>query len=257
MVGVDRQRGIQCDCGQLSPKQRLFAVVAQLGRDAGRAAQTQEWHFLHPCQQGIERAEMRQQYGGGLRAHSRYAGNVVDRVAREGQVVSDLMRVDAMPPLHAARAPTLVAGVVPLLVVFVEQLRQVLVGGHDHATEAVRALPHQRRPDQVIGFVLLMCQHGEAEGEAQCLAMRELALEFVRRGVAVGLVGRIQRVAEAGIQCFVEGDGDVLRANAVEQFQQKAGEAVHGIGGPAVRVGELVRHRMPGTEHVHAGVDQK
>ena len=43
---------------------------------------------------------------------------------------------------------------------------------------------------------------------------------------------------------------------AVDQFQQEAGEAVHGVGRPAVGVVEFVGHRVPGAEHVHAGVDQ-
>src|SRR3546814_5421635 len=74
--------------------------------------------------------------------------------------------------------------------------------------------------------------------------------------LAVGLVGRVQRVAEAAVERFVEGDDDVFRAFAFEQFEQETGEAVHRIGRPAVGVVELVWHRMPGPEHVQAGVDQ-
>src|SRR5690606_39979198 len=55
-----------------------------------------------------------------------------------------------------------------------------------------------------------------------------------------GLVGRVQAVAVAAVQCLVEGDGDVLRALALQQFQQEAGKAVHRVGRPALRVLELV-----------------
>ena len=57
-----------------------------------------------------------------------------------------------------------------------------------------------------------MRQHIQSQRGTQRLAMGELALQFVRGGVAVGLVGRVQAIAETAVQRFVEGDGDVARA---------------------------------------------
>ena len=114
-----------------------------------------------------------------------------------------------------------------------------------------------RAADQVVGFVLRMREHHQPEREAQGLAVRELAAQFFRRGVAVGLVGGIERIAEARVQRLVERHRDVPRALAFQQFQQEAGEAVHGISRPPVGIAERVgRHRVPGAEHVQAGVDQ-
>ncbi len=171
-------------------------------------------------------------------------------------VVGDLVCVHAVAGLHAVGAPAFIAGVVPLFVVGVEQLRQVLVGRDDQAGVAGAAHLAQHAADQVVGFVVAVGQHRQAERAAQALAVRELALELFRRRVAVGLVGGVERIAEVGVQRLVEGDGDARRLLAFEQFQKKAGEAVHGIDRPAFAVLEFRRHRVPGPEDIEAGVDQ-
>ena len=161
-----------------------------------------------------------------------------------------------MACLHPVHAPAHIARVVPLFVVFEQQLRQVLVGRDDDAAQALRTRAVQRAANQVVGFVFAMGQHAQPQGGAQCLAMRELAAQCVRRRLTVALVSRVDRMPETTVQRFVERDGDVLRALAFEQIQQEAGKAMHRIGGPALRVLELVRDRMPGAEHVQAGIDQ-
>lgn len=199
---------------------------------------------------------MRQQHRRRLGADAGHAGDVVHRITAQRQVVGDLVRVHAVPRLDPGRAPALVARVVPLLVVFAQQLRQVLVGRHDHPARCVAAAGVQGAADQVVGLVVAVGQYAQAQRRAQRLAVRELAAQRFRRRFAVGLVGRVQLVAEAAVQRLVEGDGDVRRALAFEQFQQEAGEAVHRVGRPALRILEFVGHRVPGAEHVQAGVDQ-
>ena len=96
----------------------------------------------------------------------------------------------------------------------------------------------------------------QSQRGAQGLAVRELALELIRRRLAVGLVVRVEAVTEAAVQGLVEGDGDMAGALAFEQVEQETGEAVHRVGRPALGVAEFVGHRMPGPEHVQAGIDQ-
>ena len=114
----------------------------------------------------------------------------------------------------------------------------------------------QRAADQIVGFVFGMAQHAQPQRHAQRAAVRELALQLFGRRFAIGLVGRIQPVAEAGIQGFIECDHDMLRPLAFQDVQQETREALYGIGGPAVGIPELVGHGVPGAEHVDAGVDQ-
>ena len=255
-VGDIAQGGVQCDGGQLPPEQGVFALFAQAHSHRGGAAQAQEGDFVHACKQGVEIAEMRQQDGRGLRTDAADARNVVHRIAGQGEVVGDLPRLHAMPCLHAGHAPALAAREIPLLVVVAKQLGEILVGRHDDATEPIRAGSMQRAADQVVGFVFAMRQHAQPQRRAQCLAVGELPAQCVRRGIAVGLVGRIQPVAEAAIQRLVERDRDVRGTLLLQQLQQEARETVHRVGGPAIGIVEFVRHRMPGAEHVQAGVDQ-
>ncbi|MNV17712.1 hypothetical protein D3C71_1085080 [compost metagenome] len=162
----------------------------------------------------------------------------------------------AVARLDPGHAPALVARVIPLLVVLEQQLGQVLVGGDDHPAHAGVAARVQRAADQVVGLVLMVGQHRQAERHAQRLAVCELAAQRIRGRVAVGLVGRIQAMPETAVQRLVEGDGDMPGPLALQQVQQEAGKAVHGVGRPAVLVLELIGHRMPGAEHVQAGIDQ-
>ena len=199
---------------------------------------------------------MGQQHRRGLGPYPGHPGDVVHRVATQGQVVGDLVGVHAVPGLDPVGAPAGGTGVVPLFVVFAQQLRQVLVGRHDQAAVAGRAGTVQGAADQVVGFVLAVGQHRQAERGAQRLAVGELALEFLRGRLAVGLVVRVEAMTEAAVQGLVEGDGDVVWALAFEQVQQEAGEAVHRVGWPALGVAEFVGHRMPGPEHVQAGIHQ-
>src|SRR5205823_926936 len=110
--------------------------------------------------------------------------------------------------------------------------------------------------DQVVRLVLRIHEYAQAERSTQRDAMRELALEFLGCGFAIGLVGWIQGVAERGFERGVERDHDVQRALALEQFEQEAREAMHRVDRPAFGIVQVGRDRMPRTEHVHAGIHE-
>ena len=162
----------------------------------------------------------------------------------------------AVPRVHARCRPALVAGEVPLLVVVLEQLRKILVGRHDHRAQAVPARSDAGGSDEVVGLEIGVCQHHQAERLAHRLAVHELTAQRVGRGVAVGLVGGIERVAKAAVEGLVEGHRNVHRALALDQFQQEPGEALDRIGRMALAVCELVGDRMPRAEYVQAGIHQ-
>ena len=251
-----RQRRIQGDCGQLPPQQGMFALFAQARGHLRGAAQAQERHLVHARQQCVQRFEMRQQHRRRLAANAGDAGNVVDRVATQRQVIGDLVRMHAVSGLDPVGVPALVAGEVVLLIKARQQLRQVLVRRHDHAAEAIAACNMRGAADQVVSFVILMRQRGQTQRAAQALAPGKLAAQFRWRRIAVGLVGRVQGVAEAGIQRLVEGDCNMGWPLVLQQFQQETGEAVHRVGRPAINVVEFIRYRMPGAEHVHRRIDE-
>ena len=163
----------------------------------GRTAQAQEGHLGVALQQVVERAEVGQQRRRGLGADTRHAGDVVDRVPGQAEVVRDLVGMHAVPVEHALVPPALVARIVPLHVPGLQQLREILVGGHDHAATSGRAKPGHGRADQVVGLEAAVHKGGQADRLAEFPAMQELPLERLRGRVPVGLVGRVEFVAEA------------------------------------------------------------
>lgn len=234
----------------------MFALFAQPHRHLCGATQAQKWEFVHALQQGIQAAEMRQQYCGGLGADAGHTRNVVDGIAAQRQIIGDLVRMHAIAGLDAVHVPALIACVIPLFVVFDQQLRQILVGRDDHPAQALRTRAVQGAADQIVGFVIAVGQHAQPQCRAQRLAMRELAPQRVRCRGAIALVSGVQGVAKTAVQRFVEGDGDVRGVFAFEQVEQEARKAMHRIGRPALRILEFVRDGMPGAEHVQAGIDQ-
>ena len=231
-------------------------MLAQLRAHLAGAAEAEELDLVAARQQRVQRAKVVQQARRGLAADPGDAGNVVDRIAAQREVIGHLVRVHAVAGLHPRSGPALAAGEIPLAVLALKQLGQVLVGRHDDAGESTGATGLQRAADQVVGLVVVVGQHRQAHHATQGLAVRELATQLVRRGRAIGLVRRIEPVAEAAVERLVERDGDVPRSLALDQLGQEAGEAVDRVGRPAVRVAEFVRHRMPGAKDVETGVDQ-
>ena len=82
-----------------------------------------------------------------------------------------------------------------------------------------------------------------AERGADLAAQRELPLQLERRGLAVRLVLRVDLVAIAHLEAFVERHGDVPRRFLLEQLGQEARKAEHGVDGVAVAVDDLDGHR--------------
>ena len=255
-VGAAGAGGVQGDACEAAIQSRLFGVFTQFGGTCSGATQAQEGDFVDAVEQGVEAAEVAEQGGGGLGADAGYAGDVVHAVAAQGQVVGDLVRVHAEFFVHAGGPPAQAAGVVPLLVVLAQQLAEILVGGDDHAAPALRAQVPHGAADQVVGLEAVVDHQVHAERFGDRAALHELPLQVGRRQLAVGLVRRVDRVAERAGQRGIERHRDVFGLHAFEQFAQETGVAVHRVDRVAVGVEELVRHRVPGAEDIHAAVDK-
>src|SRR3546814_1777712 len=91
-----------------------LAMQAQFRAGLRGAAEAQVGDFVDALKQRVEAVEVGQQHRRGLGADAGYAGDVVDRVAAQRQVVGDLPRLHAVPRLDPGHAPALVAGEIPL-----------------------------------------------------------------------------------------------------------------------------------------------
>ena len=121
-------------------------VRAEFHRDLRRAAHAQVRHFVHAREQRVEAAEMREQDRRRLR-RPRPARRECCRPRRRsarGSRRSGALRTPCRA-FTPAIAPAPFCGVVPLLVQCRQQLRQVLVGGHDHAADGRWRARHAAR----------------------------------------------------------------------------------------------------------------
>ena len=99
----------------------------------------------------VERAVLREPFCRRLRSHLRHARHVVDGVAGERQEVQHLIGADAEFREHARLVQRLVAHRVDELDPGTHELREILVGGRDHAIDAggrrlLRRACRSRRP---------------------------------------------------------------------------------------------------------------
>src|SRR5205085_10153534 len=96
----------------------------------------------------LGRAVLHDPFAGGLRPDLVDAGDVIDLVADQRQVIDDLFRRHAELRLHAGNVELLVGHRVDPERALVDELREVLVaGGDDGAPAACSRLPGQRGGD--------------------------------------------------------------------------------------------------------------
>ncbi len=150
----------------------------------------------------------------------------------------------------------MVSGKIPPVVAFADELSEVLVAGHQADRVALVSPMVTQGADDVVGFEPGVAIALQAHRLSHLSRPAKLPFEFLGRGIAVGLVVRVDLGAITGGQRFVECDADVLGLGLLEQAAQEAGKAVNRVGGFARAIEEFVRQRVPGTEDIDAGVDQ-
>ena len=211
--------------------------------------------------QVVERAISGDQLAGALVADAGHALDVVDRVAHQREDVDHLLRRHTKLLLDGG-------GVVPgALVARVEhadavanELKEVLVERDDDRVEAGVDGLQRQRPDDVVGFIAIRCDDGDAERFACRMHHRDLDGELIGHRRAIGLVipGQIVTERAAG---QIERRRDVLRLVLVEQLAQHRDEDVHGIGRLPLRVAEQTavggaHRRVIRAVHLRAAVDE-
>ena len=147
-------------------------------------------------------------------------------------------------------------GVIPVDVAFADQLREIFVAGNDGGRHALGPQARVQGADDVVGFVFAAREMRHAEQLAELAATLELQLEVGGCRLAIGLVLRVDAVAERGFEALVEGDRDQAWLGALDQVTKKSREAEQRVHGVAVAVGHVRRHGVIRAEHVNRGVYQ-
>ena len=200
--------------------------------------------LVHPVDQSLQRAELSHPLRCGLLAHPRDTRQVVGGITAQGCVVRVLLRGQAVArhdlrggepgqvrdPFARVEHRHLIA----------DQLQGVPIPGADQHLEARRLGPGHQGGDEVVGFVILFGEHGDAQGGEHVMDQRHLTAELIGCRAAVGLVERVGLRTE-GLARDVERCGDVAGLLVTEQIDQHRGEAVDRIGGLPCRRAEILR----------------
>ena len=187
-------------------------------------------------------------FDGGLRAHLRHAGHVVDAVADQGQIVEHLVGADAELGDDARFVERLVRHRVLERDVRGDELHEVLVAGGNHALHAVALGGAGERADDVIGLDAALHQERPAVRADDVVQRRDLRPHRIGHRRAVGLVLGIPVVAK-GLARRVEDHGEVVRRLGGDELPQHREHAAHRAGWfPRTRA--QVGHRVECTVQV-------
>ncbi len=107
---------------------------------------------------------MRQPFNRSLRSDFGDAGDVVDGVADQCQVIDDALRRHAEFSDHTGRIQGLVAHGVDQRHMFVDQLRQIFIAGRDHGLQAMAHRFHCKCTDHIVGLYSFDHQDRPAHG---------------------------------------------------------------------------------------------
>ena len=190
---------------------------------------------------------------------SRRAGDVVDRIARQRLNIDDTVGADAEFLLDLVGADLLALDRVEHDHAAADQLHQVLVRTDDRRPSAGLARMAGQRGDDVVGLVAFDLDTGDVEGPRRLARQRELRPQLLGQGRAVGLVVRVDVVAE-GLGTVIEDHRDMGRRIAalgvLHVFPQHVAEPGHRTDGQPVGFAGQGRQRVEGAEDEGRSVDQ-
>ncbi len=187
-------------------------------------------------QVGVDRLqilETREQGGRRHLAHALHAGDVVARIAHQGQEVAHLLGTDPHPLGKILGAPLLSPRQVVLTDPGSEELTEILVTGDEKDLAAAAALVPAEGRQQVVGLEARLAEGGQTHLFAQRPAEVELGNEILGRGCTVGLVEGIDLVAKGGGP-GIEGDRDPSGVGLAEQTGQGHAQPQGGVDRRAV-----------------------
>ncbi len=261
-VDLDVQRHVQLDGRQLVGEVGHLLVLFELGGQRLGSAQRQLGDLSEVGVDHIQPAtDAGQQAHRGFFANAGHAGDVVDLVAHQRQVVDDQLGADTELLDHAGRVHHQPGHGVDQGDVRADQLRHVLVAGGNHHVAFFAGGLARQRADHVVGFDAFDAQQREAQRANAGVQRLDLVAQVIGHRRPVGLVVGKDGVAEGaalGIENHREGAVRILFAQALEHVQHALHRAgLHAFGGGqrrqgvegAVQVGRAVHQDEGGLGH--------
>ena len=224
--------------------EQLLGVLPHEALDPGRR------HLVHALDERLRAAELVDELHRCLLADAGNAGDVVGRIAGERLHVALLRGFEP--------AVALAYGVLVVDACIAEpggeqhpdvrrdELQRVRVAGGDERVHAVLRAPCRDRAQHVVGLVAGRFEDGNAKGVHHLLHALHVAGQFWRDGGTVGLVLRVQLIAESALR-RIERDGGVRGPVVGKGLEECGGE---GVDAPYVLAGRAdgERLRLPERE---------
>jgi len=225
---ADIQRHIDLDRRQLIGQKRHFAMFFEFSRQVFGAANGQGRHDIELFVQIDQTtAYTHQQAGRCLGTNTRYAWNVVRRIAHQREVVDDLLGRYAKFLFNALNVHHAAGHGVNQRDVAINQLGHVLVTGGDDHWSVCRGAAAGQRADDIIGLHAFNAQQGETQRNHTGVQWLDLHPHVIGHARAVGLVLGVHVIAKCpalGIENHRERAVRILLAQAFEHVQY----ALHG-----------------------------
>ncbi len=223
LIQLDVQRYVDLDGRQFVRQKGHLTMFFEFGGQGLGATDRQGSDLVEVLVKLLDAtADADQQADCGLLANAGHAGNVIDLVAHQSQVIDDVLRTDAEFLFHARHIQHAAGHGVDQGDVAVDQLRHVLVAGGDHHwTIGCRAAACQRA-DHVIGFDAFDAQKRVAHTFDAGMQQVDLHTQIIRHARPVGFVIVIQRITERpalGVEHHGERAVRILAPQAFEHVE--------------------------------------
>lgn len=232
--------------------------LAAHGKPVQGLAQVLTSHALDLVGRGddaVERTMLGNPLGGRFGADFLHAGDVVDGVAHESQIVDDAVRRDAKLGQDTGFIQAFVAHGVDELDVGRDELGQVLVAGGDQHLVTGLGRHAGQGADAIVGLDAGDGEHRPAEEADDLVDGLNLFAQRIRHGGPLGLVLGIPLVAEGGAG-GVKDTGGVFGTRVIAQALEHGNHAMDGARGLAVRAAQ-VWHRVIGAIEIAGTVNQQ
>ncbi len=186
----------------------------------------------------LQRSVLLQPLRGRLAPDLRHAGNIVDRIPDQSQVVGDAFRRHSEFPDYRGTVENRAGHCVDEGDVVANELCQILVAGRNNRIQSVRVCQSGERGDDIVGFNAVDHEQRQTHGAHDGMQRRNLCGQIPGHGRAVGLVFAVDLFAE-GLSGSIEHHGDVLRIVVVQQPAEHVGNPVDRARMFAPGIGEV------------------
>ena len=244
---VDRQ--VALDAGEVARHEGLVAIFLEL-------LPLRRFQLVEVFVDAFQRPELRDQRFRAFLTDTRNARDVVDGITPDSHDVDHLLGRQSERLRDTIRVVEHLAPGVKQLDAVADELKEILIGGGQNDVVAALACNACQSTEQIVRFPVLDTDHRNAKAFEHLVDERQLDGKVVGHRPAILLVvgkGLVPRLRAAD----VEGHGDAIGLEVLQQFLQRLREAVDGVRGQARGVRQIADREVRAIDIVGAVDEEK